>query len=90
MKRTEIGLEPQQLDFWQTNVIPVVFCNGRACNVSPPLTNPDSIIENWMQALKKQREVIQSRPYIYERQSPRYQGHDLLHRMKEHNLRVIK
>ncbi len=90
MMRTETRLEPHQLDFWQTNVIHVIFCNGRACDVSPPLTNPDSIIENWMLSIAKQRKDRQERSRTYKRQSIPYRGDQLRQKLKEHNLQVIK
>ncbi|MEE8059943.1 MAG: hypothetical protein V3T17_19250 [Pseudomonadales bacterium] len=48
MQRVTIFQEPKQLGFFETNLIRMEFVANCACDVSPPLTNCERIINDWM------------------------------------------
>ena len=47
--------DPEQLDFWPNNIIQVNFKERYAYELSPPLTNSDRIIYEWIAASERQR-----------------------------------
>ncbi len=54
-------IEPEQLDFWPTNVVNVDFELGRSYELSPPLTNSDRVIFEWYAASVRERHLRQQR-----------------------------
>ncbi|MCG8382907.1 MAG: hypothetical protein MJA28_11950 [Gammaproteobacteria bacterium] len=52
---------PEQLDFWPDNLIQVNFKERYAYELSPPLTNSDRIIYEWIAASEQQRLLRQQR-----------------------------
>ena len=54
-------IEPEQLDFWPTNLIQVDFKSRKSYELSPPLTNADRIINEWFAASERQRKDRQQR-----------------------------